>query len=54
MRWQYLSESISGNFHEAAIWISKHHPEWDVIAMQYIGIYTVVVYRVEIRGSLIP
>lgn len=48
-RWQYKSENLGGNLHSAAAWISQHHPEWDVVAMDCTAGYnTVVVYRIEL------
>lgn len=47
-RWRYHSANLSGNLHEAAILISKKHPDWDVVAMETVGNYTVVVWREEI------
>ena len=46
MKWRYLSENIAGNLHQAAHWITEHHPEWDIVTLDFSGgNYTVVVYR---------
>lgn len=46
--WIYSSQNIPGNLHEAALWLTCNHPEWDVVAMSFNGGgYTVVVYRIE-------
>lgn len=44
-----MSETLAGNLHAAATCITKEHPGWDVVAMQFNGgYYTTVVYREEI------
>jgi hypothetical protein len=45
MKWKYFSTSLSGNFHSTVDYINEHHPEWDVVAMDMVGFYTIVVYR---------
>jgi hypothetical protein len=47
MKWLYHSENVPGNFHSAVGWINAHHPDWDVVTMQYVmnADYTVVVWR---------
>jgi hypothetical protein len=46
--WKYHSENLAGNFHDAAHYISSHHSDWDVVAMQFTGNYTIVVWREEL------
>jgi hypothetical protein len=50
-RWHYYSENLMGNLHDAAYYITRAHPEWDVIAMSCVTNTTVVVYRLPF-GSL--
>ena len=46
MKWTYHAETLPGNFHSAVAYINEHHPEWDVITMDFNGgNYTIVVYR---------
>jgi hypothetical protein len=47
-RWYYGSHNQPGNLHEVAAWLTEFHPEWDVVAMHYVGSLTVIVYRLEI------
>lgn len=48
MIWDYKSENVGGNLHEAAAWINERHPYWDVVAMENVNhSVTVVVYRIE-------
>lgn len=44
-KWTYGSANLGGNFHDAANFITKFHPDWDVVAMDFTGNNTVVVYR---------
>lgn len=48
MKWIYHSETLGGNLHSAAHFISKFHPEWDVVTMDSSGYNTVVIWREEI------
>ena len=50
-RWSYFSENLGGNLHEVASYIDEYHPEWDVVAMDFTGSGTVVVYRL-LRGTM--
>lgn len=45
MTWTYGSENLEGNLHDAARYINTYHPEWDVVAIESGGHYTVVVWR---------
>ena len=46
MNWHYSSENLTGNVHVATGWINEHHPEWDIVAMEFNGGgYTTVVHR---------
>ena len=46
MKWLYGVQVLSGNFHGAVEWINTNHPDWDVVTMEIVGLYTLVVYRV--------
>lgn len=46
-RWHYHSVNMGGNLHHAAQLITREHPDWDVVAMETAGNYTVVVWREE-------
>ena len=50
-RWKYGSKNFGGNLHEVAIFLNEYHPEWDVVAIDRAGAYTVILYRVEIDGK---
>lgn len=45
MKWFYGVETIAGNFHNAADWLNKNHPEWDVITADVVGFYVLIFYR---------
>jgi len=47
MKYVYFCENFQGNFHAAVAFINEHHPDWDVIAMQFSGNFTQIVYRRE-------
>lgn len=45
MKWKYSTFTISGNMHTAVAHLNAFHPEWDVITMDVVGHYTIIVYR---------
>lgn len=45
MRWKYSTFTVGGNFHSAVNYLNMTHPEWDVVAMEVVGHYTIIVYR---------
>jgi len=47
MKWTYFSATIPGNWHHAVSWLNEFHPDWDVIAMDYVACdATIIVYRI--------
>ncbi len=49
-KWKYKSETLGGNLHAAAHFISEHHPHWDVVTMSSSkGLNTIVVHRVPVK-----
>lgn len=59
MGWIYESVSVSGNFHQAVEYLQKivapKHPEHDIVAMDYSGGSTVIVWRYpETASSHMP
>lgn len=51
-RWRYGSKNFGGNLHDVATFLNDHHPDWDVVAIDRAGNYTVILYRVEITGKV--
>lgn len=47
MKWTYGTETVSGNLHSVAHYLNTNHPEWDVVAAHQVGLYVVILYRVE-------
>lgn len=48
-RWRYATETVSGNMHAAVAYLNERHPEWDIITMDVVGNYTIIVYRTEVE-----
>jgi hypothetical protein len=48
--WQYYTAEIPGNFHKAVEEINVHHPDWDVVTLQYlVSLHvTIVVHRAQV------
>lgn len=50
MKWEYKSETFSGNLHAAASFISKYNPHWDIVTMSSsTGHNTIVVHRIPVK-----
>ena len=52
MAWQYKTHTIPGNLHDAAVYLTENHPNWDVVEAERVGHYTLILYRIRIEDDI--
>jgi len=49
MKWEYFTQTLPGNFHSAVRWLNENNSAADVITMEVVGLYVIIVYRLQIE-----